>query len=190
MLVHRLVGRMQGLVDRFLPGEGVDAVGDTDLQDRTVPNGRLALDRRGQALCFLQCPLAPGLHEIAFRAPGYAPLSMTVEVLAYQTTRLRQLMAPGSDTGIEPYQRERSRGAVWDGDSGLALEVEPADAAVYVDGQQVTAVFDGHVTMELEPGDHRLEIVKPGYQIFSGRVVLRPGQSQQLRVRLDRLPQG
>jgi PEGA domain-containing protein/PKD domain-containing protein len=64
----------------------------------------------------------------------------------------------------------------------LSVASDPADAAVYVDGQ-----FVGRTPVEikaLEPGDHRVRLVKDGY-LENGRVVnVASGKTGSLQVRL------
>src|SRR5882672_6706687 len=76
----------------------------------------------------------------------------------------------------------------------LAVASEPAGAAVYVDGQ-----FVGQTPLDvknLQPGDHRVRLVKDGY-LENGRVVnVSAGKTGSLQVRLtarnasDALPDG
>jgi hypothetical protein len=71
-------------------------------------------------------------------------------------------------------------------DSGrLRLEVQPADASVYVDGQfRGTARQVGE--LELSPGRHRLEIVRPGFRTEDRDVEVEAGRARDLRVELQR----
>jgi hypothetical protein len=71
-------------------------------------------------------------------------------------------------------------------DSGhLRLEVQPADASIYVDGQ-----FRGTARqvseLELPPGRHRLEIVRPGFRTDDRDVDVEAGRTRDLRVELQR----
>ena len=72
------------------------------------------------------------------------------------------------------------------GDMGtLRCNVQPPDASVYVDGdfkgtgRQLTA-------LSLPAGRHRIEIVRPGFRTVEREVEIRPGQSAELNVELDR----
>jgi hypothetical protein len=71
-------------------------------------------------------------------------------------------------------------------DSGrLRLEVLPADASVYVDGQfRGTARQVGE--LELPPGRHRVEIVRPGFRTDDRDVDVEPGRTRDLRIELQR----
>ena len=66
----------------------------------------------------------------------------------------------------------------------LMLEVEPADASVYVDGE-----FYGKASqvsrIELAAGRHRIEVVRPGYRTEETEVTV-DGEAKKIVVRLDR----
>jgi PEGA domain len=62
---------------------------------------------------------------------------------------------------------------------GLALEISPNDADVYVDGQYVGRVadFDGtRQTLTLASGKHHIEVNAPGFEPMSFDVDVYPGQ--------------
>jgi hypothetical protein len=67
----------------------------------------------------------------------------------------------------------------------LRLEVQPADASVYVDGD-----FKGSArqlrALTLPAGRHRVEIVRPGFRTVEREVEIRPGRTTDLDVNLDR----
>lgn len=71
----------------------------------------------------------------------------------------------------------------------LIVEIEPAGASLYVDGRRVgtTEVSDGQGRwVALTPGEHRVDIVHPGYAPLVAAVVIVPGQTSVLRSRLAR----
>ena len=78
------------------------------------------------------------------------------DVRAHSTDRSREVDSDRADRAYVPPSNETERGA-------LLLDVEPADASVYVDGE-----FYGKASqvsrLELSPGRHRIEIVRPGYR--------------------------
>jgi hypothetical protein len=79
------------------------------------------------------------------------------------------------------------RGALY---GGVRLEVEPRDAAVYVDGYYAGIVddFDGAwQRVALEPGPHRFEIVAPGFETLTFEVNVRPGETVRYRGDMMRL---
>jgi hypothetical protein len=62
---------------------------------------------------------------------------------------------------------------------GVSLEISPADADVYVDGQYAGRVeeFDGtEQTLTLNAGRHRIDISAPGYEPMTFDVDVAPGQ--------------
>jgi formylglycine-generating enzyme required for sulfatase activity len=66
----------------------------------------------------------------------------------------------------------------------LTVNVQPADAAVYVDGQ---ARGTGNTTLRLSSAPHRVEVRKNGYESWSRTVTPRPGYPQTLSARLRSL---
>jgi hypothetical protein len=67
----------------------------------------------------------------------------------------------------------------------LRLDVQPADASIYLDGQ-----FRGTARqvseLELPPGRHRLEIVRPGFRTDDRDVDVEAGRTRDLKVELQR----
>jgi hypothetical protein len=73
-----------------------------------------------------------------------------------------------------------------DADAGsLRLDLRPADASVYVDGE-----FRGSgrrvENLRLAPGRHRLEVVRPGYRTVEREVEVRPGEETRVQIDLGR----
>ena len=67
--------------------------------------------------------------------------------------------------------------------SVLRLDLEPADAAVYLDGRAVSARPGGGLD-GLAPGTRMVRIVKPGFVTFEQLVDLRPGEVRRVTMRL------
>jgi hypothetical protein len=67
----------------------------------------------------------------------------------------------------------------------LKLNVQPDDASVYVDGS-----FQGSARqaryVDLTPGRHHVEVVRPGYRTFEADVEVEPGKTAELNARLER----
>ena len=62
---------------------------------------------------------------------------------------------------------------------GVALEITPSDAEVFVDGEYAGHVedFDGTTQpLTLTPGTHRIEVQAPGYEPMTLDVGVQPGQ--------------
>ncbi len=66
----------------------------------------------------------------------------------------------------------------------LTVNVQPADATVYVDGQ---ARGTGSATLRLSSAPHRIEVRKTGFESWSRTVTPRPGYPQTLSARLRSL---
>jgi hypothetical protein len=67
---------------------------------------------------------------------------------------------------------------------GVALEITPSDADVWVDGEYAGKVqdFDGTTQpLTLTPGTHRVEVQAPGYEPMSVDVGVQPGQVTPFR---------
>jgi hypothetical protein len=85
-----------------------------------------------------------------------------IAVYGYGAPRSEVMVAPGSTSY-----------------GGVALEITPADADVYVDGQYAGRVqdFDGTTQpLTLTPGTHRIEVQAQGYEPLSVDVGIQPGQ--------------
>jgi hypothetical protein len=67
----------------------------------------------------------------------------------------------------------------------VRLDLKPADASVYVDGE-----FRGSgrraETLRLAPGRHRLEVVRPGYRTVEREIDVRPGDNARVEIELGR----
>jgi hypothetical protein len=64
----------------------------------------------------------------------------------------------------------------------LSLRVEPGDAAVYLDGRLLRG--DLGTALELEPGTHTLEVVRPGFQAEKREFQARAGDRLDLVIEL------
>jgi hypothetical protein len=93
--------------------------------------------------------------------------------------------APAARAGDAGEDRQRSEIA---GDSAsVRIEVEPADASVYLDGRfvgtgsELSRLSGGIV---VEPGDHQVEVVRPGHQPQRRSFAVRAGEALDLEVEL------
>ena len=97
-----------------------------------------------------------------YPAPYAYSYPYPIEVYGYRAPRERVMIAPGS--------------AYY---GGVALEMSPYDADVFVDGEYAGRVedFDGmNQALTLASGTHQIEIQSPGYQPLLFNVVIQPGQ--------------
>lgn len=63
----------------------------------------------------------------------------------------------------------------------VRIDVQPADAVVYLDGQSRGS---GSMSLKLPSAPHQLEVRRAGFQTFSRSVTPRPGYPQTIQVRL------
>ncbi len=67
----------------------------------------------------------------------------------------------------------------------LELSVRPEDASVYVDGAFRGSAREAS-SLQLGPGRHRIEIVRPGYRTLDREVDITPGETTELKIELER----
>ncbi|RMH19385.1 MAG: PEGA domain-containing protein [Acidobacteria bacterium] len=139
--------------------------------------------------------LEKGTYELAIYQEGYRTLEREIAVYPGVVIRLDERLAPGESVPPEPPPAEApgagpsdeprppSRPATGDAPGRLLVAVEPADAAVYLDGHFLGAAEElGHVTSGLliSPGDHTVEVVRPGYRSVTRTIALEPGERFEL----------
>ena len=86
--------------------------------------------------------------------------------------------------------RGEERSASEDGTGRLRLEIEPSDASVYLDGRFVGTALDlqrSRNGLRLEPGEHRIAVVRPGHQAEEQEFTVAAGQELELEFELDSL---
>jgi hypothetical protein len=67
----------------------------------------------------------------------------------------------------------------------LAVRVQPGDAVVLIDGERWhSSGADARLHIQVNPGPHRIEVQKDGYQPFSSTVPVRPGETTAVNVSL------
>ena len=95
---------------------------------------------------------------------------------------------------MEEYDRyerdDRSEEMAEDGSGRLRLNVEPADASVYLDGRFVGTGIDlqrSRNGLRLEPGEHRIAVVRPGHKAAEQQFTVAAGQEVELELNLDSL---
>lgn len=77
--------------------------------------------------------------------------------------------------------------------SSVRLQVAPREAEVYVDGYYAGKVdqFDGTFQrLNVEPGEHELQIFMPGYQSFAQKVYLQPTSTFRVNHTMEPLAAG
>lgn len=156
---------------------------------------------------FQRLNLSPGRHEIALKLEGYKTHRVKVYVAPDATVKLHYDLEKGQGETFEDLaknapesetRREREREERWSENEAraqeeemaavggtLRLSVSPADASVYVDG-----AFRGSgreaSSLNLAPGKHRIEVVRPGYRTMEREVEIAPGETTEVTLELER----
>jgi hypothetical protein len=118
--------------------------------------------------------VAPGPHTITFRAKGYRSLVVDFEARAGATYTFNDTLAPGdgedrrtltAPAPAAPHEAPaHNPGPAATG--RLRIHAEPADSAVYLDGEYLGMAADLsriHGSLAVGIGTHRLEVVRPGF---------------------------
>jgi len=117
--------------------------------------------------------VAPGPHTIAFQMKGYRTLVIAFEASPHATYAFNDALVPGEGedrrtlaaAAAPPPDRQQpppSSLAI----GRLRVQAEPADAAVYLDGEYLglgAELGRIHAALAVPAGAHRLEAVRPGY---------------------------
>ena len=119
--------------------------------------------------------LLPGEHEITVRQDGY------------QDFTKRILVQPGLKEVVRVVMERAPTGSLGDMPATVKIAVNPARAAVFLDG-----LFVGHVGefeglgrgMLVAPGTHQIRIALPGYQTFETGITLLANQKVEIKTDL------
>jgi hypothetical protein len=87
-----------------------------------------------------------------------------------------------------PYDDRREPRDARDARDGgaLRLDVRPDDASIYVDGEFVGTARRAGI-LNLPPGRHRVEVVRPGHRTVERDVEIQPGRTETLAIDLERM---
>jgi hypothetical protein len=160
---------------------------------------------------FQSLPLPPGGHRIALYLAGYATREFSVYLQPGATFTLHHAMehlVPGEvseNPAVSPpvplppdgsYTPPRGTPPVVSGPAPppaanlsvgvVEISVQPATAAVMVDGARWISSEPGHYDLQLPVGVHRLEVSAPGYRTFTGEVDVHDGATTPFNVSLVR----
>jgi hypothetical protein len=147
--------------------------------------------------------MAPGTHVIELRRDGYLTLRRTIDVRPASRTQISERLDKGE--GLDPRSSEPppprsvesvappapepapAPGSLRRG--FLRLEVGPADAAVYLDGEFLAngrELGRLHGAIPVARGWHKVEVVRPGYESRSVEVDV--DGEKPIRVQIDLVP--
>lgn len=118
--------------------------------------------------------VAPGHHTITFRAKGYRTLVVELTALPGATYVLKDALVTGEGedrrTIEPPAAPAREHAAAPPAMGRLRVHVDPADAAVYLDGQYLGVAGElarMHGALSIPTGSHILDVTRPGYETVS-----------------------
>lgn len=159
-----------------------------------------------------QLPLREGRHVVEFEADGYQTLRVVLDASAGRRYRVvyalqrgagldeRSSPDPASLPPPEPAMAPAGVSAVETatapGDLRLSiptgflkLEIAPPDASVYLDGEffaRAEEIARLHGAIPLVSGEHRLEVVRPGFADHEETLTIRPDEATAISVTLTR----
>ena len=113
--------------------------------------------------------IAPGPHEVALKATGYAPYLETINFEAGKPAKLRNIQLVSTTSTL------------------LVTLTEPQSATLRIDGREVGTT--GETIAGIEPGLHTVLLRAEGYQDFTGQLSFEAGkQTARLDVAMTPLP--
>ena len=157
---------------------------------------------------FQRLPLTPGGHEIVLYLEGFRTEHRNVYLMPDTTFKLEFAMerlpvgarsepplvappVPMPPTGTfaqprtPPIVQPAAPGAAAAAAIGtIVLRVQPSRADVTIDGQRWTSSDGEHFVVDVPPGQHRIEVSKPGRQPFSVEIAVIDGETTPLNVSL------
>ncbi|MCU0242826.1 MAG: PEGA domain-containing protein [Vicinamibacteria bacterium] len=151
---------------------------------------------------FQRLNLRTGRHEITFKCPGYKTHRIRVYVPIDHTVKVHYHMVRGVgedaaatigarddvEEDEESVDTEEAEQPDADEPAQVELTVRPADASVYVDGEFQGAAR-GKVSLELAPGTHKIEVVRPGFKTYERSLTVKPGAELDLEIELEKTMQ-
>jgi hypothetical protein len=154
--------------------------------------------------------VSPGEHVIELYLDGHKTIAQTILFAPGQGYRIRHSMEPipaGEASPARPTPRAgapnpssqvpfdafgrplgspTAPSAAPSRDAAtIAIRVQPGDASIMVDGERWQGSNE-RLEIQVTPGEHRIEILKDGYQPFSTTVRVRPGESTSVNVSLTK----
>jgi len=133
----------------------------------------------------------PGRHTLEFRKRKYQSLRILFEVKADERKRFPQelyKLREGEPKRVElnmlPPSPSKPKAQV----AFLKFLVEPADAALWIDGafRGTAGQFDGNPEKaKVSSGTHKIELTRPGYRSHAVEIRLGPEQERTIRVTLE-----
>jgi hypothetical protein len=160
---------------------------------------------------FQALPLPPGGHRVLLYRPGYRSERFHLYLRRGSVFTLRaalEPLRPGERSELPPtytrvpapprpgsyrvpVERWPTAGTAPDTGwslpprtAGLTVVVQPADAAIVIDGERWFTSDPGRLAADLSPGTHRVRVSSPGYVSGEVEVTLVEGEPQTVHVTL------
>jgi len=161
---------------------------------------------------FQRLHVEPGEHELTLFLTGHRLVTQHVYVQPRGTFRVKftmEALGPGEAEPVRPVgdtrppdaaspspvdalgrpaprpaARGTERPAATSG--SVTIRVQPADAAILIDGERWNGGDDERLVVQLTPGPHRIEVQKDGYRDFTTDVDIRAGETTPLNISLGR----
>ncbi|MDA8016626.1 MAG: PEGA domain-containing protein [Thermoanaerobaculia bacterium] len=159
----------------------------------------LAIYAEGYETLFRQVSIYPGIVIDIEDRMRTGPSTHPDDYGPTSTERRDARIARNREKEEAARAQEATAGEAWssssptvaaDADVGrLYVSVLPADAAIYLDGHFLgTAAEIGQLSagIVVEPGDHVIELVRPGYETHRKEIVVPPGERTTVELELDR----
>jgi PEGA domain len=170
-------------------------VGEVDDFDGTFQ--RLRVEAGEHELSFYLDGYRTERHKVLFRRDGTLNMSLVMQPLAPGETSERPVPDPAAaarqpgparpqERGPGPEAGGPPAGAPNQPYGTLAIRVQPADAEVFIDGQQ----WDGpdaadRLEVQLLEGQHRIEVRREGFRSYTANLRIRAGETRRLNVSLN-----
>ncbi len=158
---------------------------------------------------FQRLSLPPGRHDIELRLEGYRSIEEQVYLAVGQTYRIEHVMeplGPGETTPPPPAPRPEAEietdlepdpfaelgtapaasFAPAGGFGRLVVRVQPADASIFVDGEEWYSPGGSRLELEVGAGRRRVEVRREGYESYVTDVTVRSGESKAVNISLPR----
>jgi len=158
----------------------MDVLAKTKLMVTSTPPGATVfLDLRAdgpRGKTPLELPATPGLHRVMLDLEGYEPGVANATAVEGSQVPVAIALKPKAGTVVEEKKPEPPK-------KGLLALKAPQGASVAVDGRDVSV--EAAAKMELEPGEHVVEVKKEGMAPWHVSAVIKAGEKLDLQPRLD-----
>lgn len=136
--------------------------------------------------------LEPGQHTVTIQKQGYKTQNFYLKAQPGRTIQLDVRLSPLSASAPEAPGADENIQVDLEQAGNVLLKVEPADATIYIDDTNYGPASEfaaENAAIALRAGAHRVEIVRPGYRPFTSTVEVKPNESSEVTVTLERAGQ-